>query len=76
MKPSRRCGYVDRDIGPKWSGIFKAIMEVARDAIYLKYGELDLPLGAAYTHAPDNREKAPGRAITDIHKARIRIGGD
>ncbi|MFN0100871.1 MAG: arylsulfatase [Bryobacteraceae bacterium] len=36
--------------------------------------ELDLPLGAAYKHAADNRETTPGRAIPGIHKARIRIG--
>ncbi|MCX6613046.1 MAG: N-acetylgalactosamine-4-sulfatase, partial [Acidobacteria bacterium] len=37
--------------------------------------ELDLPLGAAYTPPPENREKAKGRAIAGIHKARLRIGG-
>jgi arylsulfatase A-like enzyme len=36
--------------------------------------EINLPLGAAYTHPAGNRETTPGRAIPGIHKARIRIG--
>lgn len=37
--------------------------------------ELDIPLGAAYTPPPGNRERTAGRAITGIRKARVRIGG-
>jgi arylsulfatase A-like enzyme len=36
--------------------------------------ELDLPLGAPYRPPADNREDTQGRAISDIRKARVRIG--
>ncbi len=36
--------------------------------------EIDLPLGAPYQHPPGNRETTPGRAISGISKARLRIG--
>lgn len=62
--------------GPDANGFWAVQTRAGRYTFELRRWpkELDLPLGAAYSPAPDNREKTPGRAIPGIHKARIRIG--
>lgn len=62
--------------GPDVNGFWAVEARAGRYRIELRRWpkELDLPLGAGYAAPADYREKAAGRAIAGIEKARIRIG--
>jgi arylsulfatase B len=62
--------------GPAANGFWAVEARAGRYTFELRRWprELDLPLNAAYTPPAGNRETTPGRAITGIRKARLRIG--
>jgi len=62
--------------GPDANGFWAILARPGRYSIELRRWpkELDLPLAAAYQPPQGNRETTPGRAISGIDKARIRIG--
>ncbi|OYW16598.1 MAG: hypothetical protein B7Z55_14160, partial [Planctomycetales bacterium 12-60-4] len=63
--------------GPVANGFWALESRAGRYRLSLRRwpAELGLPLGAAYSPEPGNREQTPGKAIVGLQKARIKIGG-
>jgi arylsulfatase B len=62
--------------GPLANGFWALEARPGRYRIALRRwpAELNLPLGAAYTPEPGNREQTPGKAIAGLRTARLKLG--